>query len=165
MSTLPKDKDWVTIRIKAIYAAKRHGGGDWSEDFAQDALLTYCEGKSLGQSIDQTVIDVLRHNYGRKGTKSQVAKRNITKTLQINELHEQLPEEYLLNSTMDIEKVLSQLDGLERAVLVLYYKWELTLSEIGQVFGFTEGRASQLVSAATQEVQRKSRRLRTKETG
>lgn len=44
------------------------------------------------------------------------------------------------------------LGGVERACLVLRFKWGLEEIEIGECFGFTESRASQLLSKAIDTV-------------
>jgi DNA-directed RNA polymerase specialized sigma subunit len=48
--------------------------------------------------------------------------------------------------------------GIERAAFVLAYKWELTLKEIGHVFGMSESGASIRLAEATSRVERAIRR-------
>jgi RNA polymerase sigma factor FliA len=60
------------------------------------------------------------------------------------------PEEYLLKEELytELENVIKQLNEKEQLVISLFYKEELTLTEIGQILGLSTSRISQIHSKA-----------------
>ena len=69
-------------------------------------------------------------------------------SLHIKDEHARLPEDYLLQeeSYVELSKMIETLNAKEQLVLQLFYKEELTLTEIGQVMGLSTSRISQIHS-------------------
>ncbi|KWW10941.1 MULTISPECIES: FliA/WhiG family RNA polymerase sigma factor [Peribacillus] len=73
-----------------------------------------------------------------------------SKTFHIKDEKADLPEEHVLREElyMELAKVIETLNEKEQLVLQLFYKEELTLTEIGQVMSLSTSRISQIHSKA-----------------
>ena len=145
------------IRRIAVHKATQMGYGDIAEDFAQEATLKLSQGRKANMS--QLLIDFIRLEYGdtRQGAekgKSWAEKRAY------NELDlAQASEPF--SHDLDFYSLLEDLDEKQRAYLILTHKWGLTLAEVGDCFGVTEGRVSQQLTAVHEKIGKYLKRATT----
>lgn len=141
--------DIEELRSVAIYSATAAGHGSIAEDFAQEATLALSQGRKA--TISQLLTDFIRHEYGRSETGAKGYMWNEKRGfLELDHTQEGEPHSY----NLDFNKHLSCLDSIERAYVVLYHKWGLSLLEIGDAFGLSEGRVSQQLSAINSKIKR-----------
>jgi len=115
---------------------------DIEDDFAQYCLLRYLEGSKA--TVEQLLVDFLRKNYGRpKGRRNMTIKN----TMSLSNSEEVLQQVSVNEHNSDFSKIMDKLEGVERTIAVLHFKWDFTLKEIGEVLDVSESRVSQLLSA------------------
>jgi RNA polymerase sigma factor (sigma-70 family) len=127
----------VTRRLYFAYT----GCNDGWEDAAQHICMKHLEGVGLQQDLKHALIDYLRSHYYLR-----------------NKLMAPLPDslaaEFRFSEVKTVEQLVTVLPEMQRRVLILYFKEELTLKEIGKALGFTESRASQILKQSTKALYR-----------
>lgn len=143
-------------KIRKTAMAKSKGfSKEIQEDFAQYAMIRIHEGAT--SKVSMLLVDFLREEFGRTrkdGTPNPKA------ALTLNPLQlttENMPRSEQVHS-LDYDRILSALSPEDRAYLTLQNKWGFTLQEIGDTFGVTEGRVSQVLT----EVYKKLRKALAK---
>jgi|SRR6185437_617520 len=141
-----KDIEKISQRIRSSFQKLSKGIGN-ADDCVQEILLRMCEGKCLHQTIDQAVIDYLRTITGRKGMGSYTARQNLERADSFGpgDLERVLPVDLGrdLADGVDFERMLRAHPWQDRVCFKLRYGWGLSEAEIGNLFGFSESRASQ----------------------
>lgn len=119
---------------------------DNEDDCVQEVLLSYWQ-NGKGQTVDQAVIDFLRkYGAGRKGSKGYDSKLMM---LNASELSESLSAD--CDETFDFD-ICKGLDGRVSEIAKLYGEG-YTLKEIGEKFGISESRCSQIFRDFTEKMQ------------
>lgn len=127
-----KDKKNVENLFKAAKNVSKNYEGI-TDDFTQFMFLRYLEG-SKGK-VSQLFIDFLRSEYGKTtGSKTNLSV-NLKNPVSLDKVEDM---EAMDMHDVDFKKILSQFKGEDRAILSLYYQWDLTLKEIGETFGVSE---------------------------
>jgi RNA polymerase sigma factor (sigma-70 family) len=146
-------------RIKVSYFLKTGRLSDW-EDCAQSVICSFLENQSGKQTIDHAVIDYLRERSGKKTHKGYEARIALENSLaqnggeSLNRIKDANFIEFI-HSKLSYEKLMAELEGRNRAVLKLYFEWGLTFKEIGDVFGISESRVSQLLADINRYIKKK----------
>ncbi len=143
------------LRELAVIKANRSGYTDLAEDFAQEAILKLSMGRKA--NMGQLLVDFIRQEYGdtRGGTERGIewAEKRSYEDVSIR----QFPDA-MFKDDMDFYSLVSGLDGMERAYILLTHKWGLTLAEIGDCFNLSEGRISQQLSVIHEKIRKKLNR-------
>lgn len=106
----------------------------YAEDFAQDALICIVQGRKA--TIDQLFVDFMRKTLGRRDKRPYKLRAGYEIPLEHPNRHaarSQSPDDDL-----QFHHLLAFINGKERAMIILLYKWEFTLREIGDTFGVSE---------------------------
>ena len=118
-----------------------------AEELVQRAMLNYVKQNKTGQSTDQALVDSIRHTYGRGAATEKRKKEVLIDDASI------IMQYAAKNAVMpSIVETVGKLEGKERAIIILYYKWGLDLKEIGEAFGFSESRAKQILKEAALKI-------------
>lgn len=133
--------DWSDPRVlirRAKIRAKNLGFWEDAEDIAQTVSMRFHEGKiPPGQTLTQAVIDVVRQDMG--DSRTNPARRRIARPIPFSQLKDRFVLAAPVKEISDeFDYYLSLVDGVQRAVLCLYYRWGLDQREIADVFGCTE---------------------------
>lgn len=139
----------LQIRSEALKYAARHGFGHQEcEDFAQEASYSVWENPS--RHIEFLFVDYLRREFGRvyDGKHNESGQMKTKTRLSYGDLDvaQQTDEDaFMTNSKFDLDFSTYQdlLDTQERTIITLLYKWDFTLSEVGECLGVSESRVSQ----------------------
>lgn len=152
-------RDWKKLRVKALIAAKLRGADYASEDIAQDVMVSYLEEKAETSTVSQRTVDALRRHFGRPDTPRKVTmdKIKFAKEAKCGDF-QTTDSTAAMAAGVDVHKMLTLVDGLDRAILILHYMWGMENQEIAYVFGISEGRVSQLSKAALLEIQTLTRK-------
>lgn len=150
------------FRERAMLVSHSLGFGEHAEDFAQDVLVKFCEGRGKSQTVQQAVIDVIRSKYGRPsmpGHRQKLALQNAFSIFgEEGELAFDFPQPDQTEGRESFDHLLSLLpDRNARDILTSHYWGGDRLHEIGKKRGVSESRMSQLMAVA--EGQLKSRVL------
>lgn len=155
-------KNWVKGRYPFL-------ANEQIEDMASHVQLLWVEGKRLETRYEYLAIDYLRKFGKRIGQKARVAKDGKARDVYQNVLlhldeivgdqagwdiqgivyekgisgNERIPEVFLKN-----------LKNIDRAIIILTYVWGLTMLEIGEVFGLSESRISQMHTVAIKQIKK-----------
>jgi DNA-directed RNA polymerase specialized sigma subunit len=117
-------------RIKLIYYSL-NGTTQGSDDCFQHIIQKYLQGQSQHQPIKFAVLDYMRLYFRKKtfneGYEDIILNLEDKNSNFENELKDILP---IIESKQD------------RAMFILYYKWGLKMSEIGECFGCSEANVS-----------------------
>lgn len=143
---------------KAKNFAEARGFGDEAEDFASSLVLRKLEGKSLKQSLEQSLIDYLDSLRAHKrilGSPSGYLSKGVRFSIDEpfgSQNNDGSTISGLVGSFRDglaidreLEFYCSILTGKERIIFELYSQGA-TLKEIAKEFGVTESRASQMMT-------------------
>lgn len=140
------------IEVIAKGEARKLGCRWLAEDIAQEARLQRHLGRKA--SVGQIAIDVVRSEFGRSGTDTNAAKRAervgwlpVEDAMRIGE-----PE---MEDGLQWQSVVASLKDEERAFVVLFYQWGLTLKEIAFCYGVTESRVCQQLGEATNKLRKR----------
>lgn len=139
------------------------------EDMAAHVQMTWLEGKRLETKYIYLAIDFLRKHGKRIGQKAKISKYGKAKDAYQNHL-DYLDEVKEDQSGWDVKGVtyekslggdekisevfLNNLKNLDRAVIILFYVWGLSMREIGEVFGVSESRVSQRHANAMKQIKK-----------
>lgn len=142
-----KDVDKISKRIRFSYR-KHKGTNHGDEECVQEILTRMLEGRHQHATIDQAVIDYLRSNHGDARLPSHSERQKL--------------EHAITSGSEELESNIGFVDGrelfnrsdiddygrwignqIDRATMMLTYKWGLNEIEIGHLFGFSESRVSQ----------------------
>jgi DNA-binding Xre family transcriptional regulator len=148
---------------KAIKEARYRGHSEIAEDFAGWITLKWLEGKAQHQTLSQSLIDYLRGEYGSAGIRcgSDALLRSRRAKTNSQELNDETVEESLERlwasssyaEAIDRESSDNKQESVDTRELIsirdeTFYKMiiedEMTLKEVGDVFGITESRVSQI---------------------
>jgi hypothetical protein len=147
------------FRKRAIYAARKFGFAEYAEDFAQEVLLRFSEGKGQHQTIDQAVLDAARSRFGRPGLPGHSLKHALETAQSIFDEDggyavEPVARE-LLGDRGTFERIVGSLRRKrDQELLKAVYLEGRLHRELAIELGVTEGRISQLVKAAESELKR-----------
>jgi predicted DNA-binding protein YlxM (UPF0122 family) len=132
--------DYKRIFRTAESYAKRRGA---SEGFAEDFASYACEKvyNSRKAPMQYIFADFVRLNKKDLVTEHRTIFKSPSKD-EFNELNE-------------VFKVLLPA-GETRVIIILFYKWGLTMEEIGDLFGYTESRISQKFKYAIERLRNRS---------
>lgn len=147
--TKKEDVEKLQKRIRRAYDIRARGLGD-AEDCAQEILYGMLEGKHQHQTIDQAVIDYLRAKFGDKrlGSYTQRQNLNFADSVGPGDDERLLPVDFgrSLVDGVDFKRIFRSCLQVDQAAFKLYYGWGLNEAEIGDLFGFSESRASQRIA-------------------
>ena len=139
MTNQKSDIQIKKFQNKAKRIAKRDGYEFLADDFSSWATLKFIEGRKA--KISQMLVDFLRLEFGRSSNKKVLSRilnqeYDDLRTIDRSKLNMDLVEfEQFLNSIIDQK---------DRAIVILYCIWNLTIKEIGYCFGISESRISQI---------------------
>jgi RNA polymerase sigma factor (sigma-70 family) len=144
---------------RAKFIAKQKNMGDFSEDLAQDVLKKYLEGKGQKQALDFAIVDSIRDFLGDSRTKNFEEKKAINNMTALHDkkgkLIYDMTSEEIVGEGADFNKIISFLDNSDRAMVVLFYEWGLSLEEIGRCFGVSESRISQKLKEVQERLKKR----------
>lgn len=146
------------LRHQAVGMARKAGFINHADDFAQVALLKLSQGRKT--TLDNLLTDYLRETFGRSNVVNKDAletRRAIESRWHDLETND-VPDPTQVKEGQDFHTHLKDLEPKERAMLVLLYKWDMTLKEVGEVFGVTESRTSQVVTAIHAKLRKRLKR-------
>lgn len=129
---------------KILRTCQRWGLSQDAEDIAQTVILGYLEGRSTHQMIKHSIIDVLRAQQGRKGSRVLSEKKNLRHAMPIkNELLEAPePDGHIKGFSkiheLDFRKKIEVLAPNEHCMIFLIVVWGFTQSEVADCFGTSE---------------------------
>ncbi len=118
----------VTRRLYFVYTGHTDG---W-EDAAQHICMKHLEGVGLHQDLRHSLIDYLRSPHNLKNFSTA----QLPKTLAT------IPHEHEVKTVEDLATCLNL---QQQSAVILYFKYEYSLKEIGEALGVTESRACQIV--------------------
>lgn len=144
-------------RRLAMKIAQHNGYPGHAEDFAQEAIMELARGRKA--SLDLLFFDYLRKTFGRcqqdRVTPEMEARRTLeSKWVEVSKFKDSLFAP-TADHDVDFQSILRLADAEDRPYLVLCHKWDLTLKEIGDVFGVSESRACQLLGEAYKRLGRR----------
>lgn len=135
---------------RAKISAGKYGFTEHAEDIAQDVLLHFSSGKGRHQTIDQAVLDAIRRDFGRPGTPNFDQRQCFNSPERLDDPDCSITDRHLEIESGelrgDFERLTQGLKGIERACIILKFKWGFTQKEISDCFGVTESRISQRVA-------------------
>ena len=160
---------------RAKIHARAAGYPDDADDFAGWISSKWLEGKSQHQKIEYSLIDYLREQLGsarKYGSTDALLRRNRAPEPKITEAREYSVEESL-ERTIN-ERGIGEGDTQESALLEqqlglsrygtyghpikggvrFLYEEGLTMGQIGEIYGITESRISQIIKEARREIER-----------
>ena len=149
--------DYSVLRRKAMAVAAESGFHSHAQDFAQEVCLKVSQGRQT--TLDNLLTDFLRHYFGDNRAVHQdrvEAKREIESRYADLKTNDRTPAQEHM-SEMDFFAHLKGLEVQERAMLVLRFKWDLSLMEIGEVMGVSESRISQQLTATLAKLRKRLR--------
>lgn len=155
------------LQTRARYVASKRGYSQLADDFAQEIFVEFLQNPDRGATIDQLFIDYLRRTHGRPGTPGGDARVLANHTISIDahaqddEYKEiQLPSHPPYGDTDDdsrLNRDVGRLDflfrGREAEIYRLYFVEELSEKSIGDLYGITESRVSQILKPMKKEIQ------------
>lgn len=144
---------------RARYAAGKFGFAEHSEDFAQDVLLKFSEGRGRHQTIDQAVIDAIRTRFGRPGLPGHAQRHALESAVPIDfedgEPTIRAAVRGPQGDGIDFERLLRGLDARTREIFELRFGEGWTQLEIGQRLGITESRVNQILASELHAMRRR----------
>jgi hypothetical protein len=175
--TLAKDRTKLTdeqiqkfIR-RAKIVAKKHGYPELADDFSQEIFVYWLSGRRQAQTLDQAFIEYLRTLYGHTRTKCNRSRlqaqrhyielseiRNLAHDSRVFEASWRPPDSPGGEAVKLDRAFLSQefgCDREDRILLILYFEWGFLLEEIGDLFEFTQSRASQVLAQALSDYKKR----------
>ncbi len=138
--------DTERIIKRAKISARLHGFGREADDISQEIVCKMLEGRHQHATIDQAVLDYIRHRIGRKTDKYHDNKLALASVVEFNNI----PSEYfyLSENRIEVNQLLQRLDERTREIVILYYYYGYTGEEIGLKFHILESRISQILKVA-----------------
>lgn len=147
------------LRKRAVLSAARMGFSQQSEDLAHDAILEWLEGRGQHQTVDQAIIDAVRRTFGRPGFPGHELRRNLEQRAKSLDAVARIPSRSInRDSADDFERLIKPLSSIDRAIVCLNYVWGFKEIEIAAIFGVTESRVSQRISAAISRITQRERK-------
>lgn len=144
----------IKFRKRAQCSAARYGFKRDREEIAQEVLLQMCRSPNRGATVDQLVIDVIRERYGRPRTPGFDRKHALALAVQTGEGSQPIERTAIagngisLDDRLDFERMVERLGATdERAFALLRWRHDFTEKEIGYLFGVSESRICQRLTA------------------
>lgn len=114
------------------------------EDCVQGVLCEMLAGGHKKSTIEQAIIDFLRKESGRKDSPSYLTRLRLNNPDVYGVIRSNHDFAKIIEIKMTSEHYLNLIkDRIDRGCFVLYYKWQLTEPEIGEIFGFSQERVHQ----------------------
>lgn len=157
----PEDIRSVCKRIYHASKTKEQMTPQDLEDVTMEIITRWLEGKSANQTIDYSVIDILRKTSGRKDArKPEVyeARKRISKPINLGEMNVDRLKNVPKTTPEYFEgKEFNRLVGMvscsrRRAILKLQHKWGFKAVEIAELFDVSESCISHLVLQSHKEI-------------
>ena len=138
----------------ALLAYIANGGQSQDvEDFYHSVIVDILSGKKKDYKYMSTkAIDYMRKNYGSTRKGSSKEKHNFIKSYRSGNTYHR---SYLPNTEnkIEVEKLLQLINNKRSVALItMYFKYGLTMKEIGKIFGITESRIWGLLSETLKKV-------------
>ena len=133
-----------------------------AEDVASHVILSWIEyekkhGTHPTQTVSQAVIDAIRTQFGnanRNIKRSDFKKDTMGLKKPIIDVVElQLKENASMYSQI-FPYLPANVKTFDRAIFILYFKWGFELKEIGEMFGLSESRISQMLTKLCKRVKK-----------
>lgn len=156
----------MELKSRAYRSARSMGlKHEESEEVSQDIIVKFLEQPNSGQTVDQFVIDHIRHIWGRimkdkEGRELEMSKTSQTRkavryATSIDEARvtTKVPDGRALNPRIgclspDALRIILEgvTDSRDRAMMILHYAYGFTEKEIGSIFGVSESRICQVIN-------------------
>lgn len=139
-------------------------GHEESQEVSQDIIVKFLEQPNSGQTVDQFVIDHIRHVWGRvmkdkegrelERSKSSEARKAVRHAASIDEdrVTSKVPDGRATNTRIgslspDALRIIVEgvTDSRYRAMMILHYVYGFTEKEVASIFGVSEGRICQVL--------------------
>lgn len=139
------------FRKRAMISATRYGFSEHADDFAQEVLLHFLEGRGKSQTIDQAVIDCIRGKFGRPGTPGFSAKHSLAmaESIETEDGQRDFSDSSSQSESRDLERDLERAQqffkGVDAVIFRLRFKEEMSQDEIAKRIGVTESRICQRI--------------------
>ena len=128
------EQDWKDVYSIIETKAKSMGFGFESSDIAQSVIESWIAGRHPHQKIEHSIIDYIRSQYGRSGTKFNKYKYN---QVMFSEFHHLKNDIYSdaksITDRIDMVMMLNRLRGRQR-LYVIFNLMGFTNSEIAEQF-------------------------------
>lgn len=142
------DRTLVNKLTRTAHAvAKGYGMLDHVDDFKQFMFEKYLGGRKTKVAL--LFVDYIRQEFGDSRHESTTFKFN-----NAVEWEDSMDSEVVEQYDFDFDNMINKFEGVDRSILILFYRWGFTNKEISDVLGVTEGRITQ----RTQEIERKLRK-------
>lgn len=130
--------DYEKLTRIAKSVTRQYQDTQLTEDFTQEVLIAAFNGRKA--TVKQLLVDYLRQEFGDN-------RYNKDRSLKFANLVSL--EEYMDTSTIEYKEeefleIVDLLDGNDRTVLMLLYKWGFSFKEVGEVLDVSESRVSQI---------------------
>lgn len=141
-------------RMKILRAVRKIGlylNKEDLEDVVHDVMEYRLKKPNSKQLYKHSVIDCIRKDLGRKNEKYFDDRINLRKPLFLEDLGPYLIDESH-KTIIDVYEFCGHLKGAQRSVFLLYYKWGMTIGEIGFVFEKSEAWVSITLKKITESI-------------
>lgn len=135
---------------RAKIAARRKGFHSDADDLAQSLILSMLEGRHKHATIDQAIVDIIRTEYGRAGSRVQSRKAAVRGTISIHDRDNYKPRSYdprdRMDDGLDYQRMVKALSKREHKIIfILTFKWGFMQTEIAEMFGISGARINHIV--------------------
>jgi len=128
-------EDIEKLRKRIFYSARKFGcQPDRIDDISQEVITKLLEGKNKNSTIDQSVINALRSDSGRKGSPSYRIRESF---VSIDENIVERNTGLSMDDRVDLDLITGHLKGWKRCLILLRFRDGMSEKEIGNYFGFT----------------------------
>lgn len=151
------DHEALKIHRRARLSAIAHGPSEHAADIAQDVVLKFLVKNRKGQTIDQAVIDAMRHRFGDMRQKNFALKNSLLVASHEDnstEAKNYESAEVRLEIVQAINVMLGRLDRYQRTCLVLEAVWDFRHDEIAAVVGVTPSAVTHVLIKAKATLRR-----------
>ena len=123
------------------------------EDLVHDVMVYRMQKKSKKQLYKHSVLDVLRKRVGRKTSRHYKDRLSISRPMSFEDYMSKNSQKQPKTEIQGImETFCESLQGSDRAVFILYFRWGLSLIEIGELYDRSEAWASIKISKILERV-------------
>lgn len=143
--------DIGSIKRRALFASKRLGKEQESDDFAGWVLERYVARGKKPRNFRTLFVDYLRETYG------DIRKKNHAYPVYIEEMQEGFtPKELLVKPTEEVvlSVRITDAERIDRALIILADVWGLNTRELANVFGYTDSTAASKLCVAKSKLKR-----------